>query len=354
MNSPASPSTPALGTARILTRISLALGLCLYLLQGTAIATQTAPHKDDKDYILVLNSADNTISLIDPDTYTEKERRPVGAGPHHLFPLPNEKYLVLGLTTDNQLVFITPNDGKIQKRIPMQDPYQMGFSNDNTYFVTTALRQNYVDIYPGHLILEPLSDKKIEVKRVKTAATPSHLAFSPDNRYVYVTEQDNDTVVQIDLQQHKIISRIKVGKSPAGLWVTPDKKHLLVGVMGEDYVAVIDISTGKMERKSNILTGAGAHNFLPQGDKRHLFVTNRVAGTISRIDMQTLQVKNSFKAPGTPDCMELSADGKTLWITARSRNKLLAINVASGQIEKEVKVGRSPHGIYYRQHAARE
>ena len=43
-----------------------------------------------------------------------------------------------------------------------------------------------------------------------------------------------------------------------------------------------------------------------------MYVSNRVANTISQIDLQTLQLVDTYPVPGGPDCMEVSAGGKTL------------------------------------------
>ncbi|AKZ28869.1 hypothetical protein ACH51_21555 (plasmid) [Ralstonia solanacearum] len=49
----------------------------------------------------------------------------------------------------------------------------------------------------------------------------------------------------------------------------------------------------------------GAHNFRALGDKRHLFLSNRVSGTISIIDEQTLtKVGDITGLPPGPDDME--------------------------------------------------
>jgi DNA-binding beta-propeller fold protein YncE len=80
--------------------------------------------------------------------------------------------------------------------------------------------------------------------------------------------------------------RMSAGSAPAGVWVTPDQKYLLVGMTGADYVEVIDWRTHTSVKR--IPTGKAAHNFRAVGDKRHVFLSNRVSGTISIIDQQTL------------------------------------------------------------------
>ena len=100
-------------------------------------------------------------------------------------------------------------------------------------------------------------------------------------------------------------------------------------------------------------TGEGAHAFRSAGDKRHVFVSNRVANTISKIDLQAQEVVASYPAPGGPDCMELSSDGKTILVTSRWARKLTVIDTETRKVVRQVSVGRSPHGVWTLDHAPR-
>jgi YVTN family beta-propeller protein len=117
-------------------------------------------------------------------------------------------------------------------------------------------------------------------------------------------------------------------------------------------VEVIDWRNQKSVKK--IKTGKGAHNFIAMGDARHILVSNRVSNTVSKIDQQTLSVVDTINVPGGPDCMELSGDGKELWVTSRWAKKVTIIDMNTKQISKQIPVGKSPHGIYFFGHAARK
>jgi YVTN family beta-propeller protein len=82
-------------------------------------------------------------------------------------------------------------------------------------------------------------------------------------------------------------------------------------------------------------------------------VSNRIANTINIIDQKTLEVVDTINVPGGPDCMELTADGKELWVTSRWAKKVTIIDMATKQIAMQIPVGNSPHGIYFMGHAAR-
>lgn len=297
------------------------------------------------EVVVVLNSGDATVTLIDKDTQKVLETFPVGKEPHHLIATPDDKSLIVANAVGNDLVFLDPVTGKVQQRVAnIDDPYQIGFSPDQKWFLTTGNRLDRVDVYRW-------DGKALKIaKQLPLAKTPSHIAFTADSRVAFVTLQDSNEVVAIDLPTQTVMWRMNAGSAPAGVWVTPDQKYLLVGMTGADYVAVIDWHTRTVVKQ--IQTGKGAHNFRAVGDKRHLFLSNRVSGTISIIDQQTLtKVGDITGLPAGPDDMELTADGKTLWVSFRWARSVGLIDVASRKLVKTIRVGRSPHGIYFRTRA---
>ncbi|WP_029044446.1 MULTISPECIES: YVTN family beta-propeller repeat protein [Cupriavidus] len=297
------------------------------------------------EVVVVLNSGDATVTLIDKDTQKVLETFPIGKEPHHLIATPDDKSLIVANAVGNDLVFLDPVTGKVQQRVPnIDDPYQIGFSPDQKWFVTTGNRLDRVDLYRW-------DGKALKLaKQLPLAKTPSHIAFTADSRVAFVTLQDSNEVVAIDLPTQSVMWRMDAGSAPAGVWVTPDQKYLLVGMTGADYVAVIDWHTRTVVKQ--IPTGKGAHNFRAVGDKRHLFLSNRVSGTISIVDQQTLtKVGDITGLPPGPDDMELTADGKTLWVSFRWARSVGLIDVASRKLVKTIRVGRSPHGIYFRTRA---
>jgi YVTN family beta-propeller protein len=147
--------------------------------------------------------------------------------------------------------------------------------------------------------------------------------------------------------------RVKTGATPADVFGTPDDQKLLVGLTGSQEVQVFDVSQGVAKPIQSIPTGAGAHAFRALGDGAHVLVSNRVANTVSNIDLNTLKVVATYQAPGGPDCLEVSADQKTLYISSRWIKKMSIVDMTTGQLLKQVSVGRSPHGIWTLDHAKR-
>jgi len=304
--------------------------------------------------IFVLNSLDASVSVIDPVSYQELRRVPTGKEPHHLYLSPDEKSLLVANALSDSLTMLDPRTGEVQRVVTgIPDPYQLKFSPDMKWFLTAANRLNHVDIYRT----TPRAGGGVDLalaKRVPTGKTPSHIATDSKSTVAYVTMQDSDELVAIDLATQAIRWRSPTGKMPADVYVTPDDRHLLIGLTGDRAAEVYDISGAKPVMVKRIPTGDGAHAFRAWGDKRHVLLSNRAGNTISRIDLQTFTVVATYPAPGGPDCMDLLADGKTILVTSRWARKLTVIDTVQGKVVRQIPVGRSPHGVWTLDHAPRQ
>lgn len=318
--------------------------------QGVA-HSQASPASDSKTepkLAVVLNSGEASVSLIDMPTRKVIKTIPVGKEPHHLMMTPDQKTLLIANAAGNDVALMNPTTGELTGRIPdIIDPYQIGYSPNNKWFVANGNRLDRVDVYHAQG-----ADLKL-AKSIKLGKTPSHVAFTADSKIAFITLQDSNELAAIDLDTQTVIWKMTTGKVPAGVWMTPGDQYLLVGITGEDNVQVIDWKNRKEVKR--IFTGKGAHNFRPLGDKKHVFVSNRVASTISMINMQTLEkVSDITGLPAGPDDMEITPDGKTLWVTLRFSRKVGVIDIPSMKLMTVIPVGKSPHGVFFTPRAAWE
>jgi YVTN family beta-propeller protein len=293
--------------------------------------------------VIVLNSGEATLSLIDEATHQVVGTVPTGKEPHHLMATPDNSSLIVANSVSNNLMFVDPKTGKVQRWVEnIEDPYQIAFSPDRKWLVTTGLRLDRLDIYH----YDSQQNSMTLAKRLPLAVMPSHMAFSNDSKTVFVTLQVSGELAAVDLATQQVKWKMKVGKVPAGLWMTPGDRYLLVGMTGADYVAVVDWRNQKVVK--TIQTGNGAHNFRSLADGKHVAVSNRVASTISIIDEDSLTNVGDITGlmPG-PDDMELSADKRYLWVTFRFAKHIGIIDLTTRKLIQTIAVGRSPHGIYF-------
>ena len=334
---------------------SLATGIFLALIASASLtAAQTGPtltpaHTPTEPKLaIVLNSADASVSLIDMPTRKVIKTVPVGKEPHHLMLTPDQKTLLIANAAGNDVQLMNPVNGELTGKIPeIIDPYQIGYSPNHKWFIANGNRLDRVDIY-----MADGANLKL-AKTMKLSKTPSHIAYTSDSKIAFISLQDSSELAAIDLATQTLLWKIPTGNTPAGLWMTPGDQYLLVGITGEDNVQVIDWKNRKEVKR--ILTGKGAHNFRPLGDKRQVFVSNRIASSISLINMQTLEkVGNITGLPSGPDDMEITPDGKTMWVTFRFAKKVGVIDIPSMKLIATIPVGKSPHGVFFTPRAAWE
>jgi DNA-binding beta-propeller fold protein YncE len=207
---------------------------------------------------------------------------------------------MIGDSVANEMVFIDPNTAEVTRREKMSNPYHMEQSPDGKYLVVTSLRRDQVDIYDAQT--------RTLLQRLKVPDMPSHLAYSPDSKVVYVTLQGVKRVMAISLEERRPLWTAEVGPQPAGIiW---HNGKLLVGVMGADHVAVMNPADGVVER--TIYTGRGAHTVFAAPDGSALYVTSRVESRLTVLDPTTLEPKRRIELPGGPDCIAFDPQGRII------------------------------------------
>ena len=67
--------------------------------------------------VIILNSAEATLSLIDQQTREVVSTMPTGKEPHHLMATPDNSSLIVANSVSNSLMFLDPKTGKLQRTV---------------------------------------------------------------------------------------------------------------------------------------------------------------------------------------------------------------------------------------------
>ena len=91
---------------------------------------------------------------------------------------------------------------------------------------------------------------------------------------------------------------------------------------------------------------AGTHGIYPSRDASQLYVTNRIAGSVSVLDARTGAVQATWPIPGgSPDMGGVTADGSQLWLSGRYNREVYVLSTADGHLLARIPVGNGPHGL---------
>jgi YVTN family beta-propeller protein len=296
--------------------------------------------KDFPSRVYVPNSGDGTVDVIDPETYKIIDHFAVSQLPQHIVPSYDLKTLWVLDDYGNDVTRIDPATGKKGAKVAVADPYNLYFTPNGQYAVVVAeaLQQLH--------FREPQT-MKLEHSAAVPCKGPNHLDFSVDGRYFLLSCEFDGQVLKMDLATQKVIGSLTVnrGGQPQDVRLSPDGKVFYIADMKANGVHLID--GDQFKQIGFIPTGEGAHGLQFSRDAKLMYVSNRMEGSISVIDLAKRKVINKWEIPGggSPDMGGLSADGRVLWITGRYSSTVYAMDMTNGKLLAKIPVGKGPHGL---------
>ena len=296
--------------------------------------------RGDPARVYVPNSGSNTVTVIDPATYRVLGTYRVGREPQHVVPSWDLRTLWVNNDLGNSVTPIDPRTGRFGRAVPVHDPYNLYFTPNGRYAIVMASNDRQLVFADPHTMAVR---KRVHVPCLGV----NHADFSLDGRYFLVSCEFSGQILKVDTERMAIVATLRLpGPSmPQDVKVAPDGHVFYVADMMHNGVWLID--GGRLRIRAFLHTGTGAHGEYVSRDSRVLYVSNRGAGSISRIDLRTDRVIGTWHLPGggSPDMGGLSADGKVLWLTGRYNGVVYAISTRTGALLARIRVGAGPHGL---------
>jgi YVTN family beta-propeller protein len=173
---------------------------------------------------------------------------------------------------------------------------------------------------------------------------PHGIRVSRDGKIVWVTCEDNQAVIGVDTKTDKVVESFVTGQQVSHMLVpSADEKKLYVANTGPGNVTVVDRSTKAVK---HLTTGLGAQGIDLSPDGRWVWVTNRAANTLSVIDTGSDTVTESFSSGGQmPIRVKFQPDGKAALVSNARSNKVMIFDVATRKLIDELETGSAPAGI---------
>jgi len=299
----------------------------------------TAAARTARPLVYVPNSESNTVDEIDPRTYKVVRHFATGALPQHVVPSWDLKTLWVANDDGNSLTPIDPRTGAPGKPVPVRDPYNLYFTPNGRYAIVVAERLGRLDFRDPH-----------SMKLHRSVPVPckgvDHMDFTANGRFALASCEFSGEMVVLDIEREKItrVVPLRAGGMPQDVKLSPDGRVFYVADMASNGVWLI--SAHSFHKVGFIRTGRGAHGLYASRDSRHLYVSNRMEGSVSLISFSTRRVVRKWRLAGggSPDMGGVSANGRVLWLTGRYNGVIYAISTRTGHLLHAVRVGAGPHG----------
>ena len=328
-------------------KIVMFIGLITFLavLSGcNSEESNSAEEKMDKNYFYIPNSAEGTISVIDPSKAETIDTISLGTEQaSHGIALSldgNELYTGTGFSAKSVLVIDTKTKEKRKEVKFDEGVHGIDLSPNGRYL--------YVSLNPGlggeggSLAIIKIENMEI-IANVKTDNGPAHVAVTPSGSQVWVANVNGNSVSVINTQTNELIKTIAVGDVPNEVVITPDEKWAYVANVESDLVTVINVET--LEAIKTIKAGDGPHGVTVSPNGKELWVSNNNSNDITVIDTQTLTTKLTIPTGSYANHVAFSIDGKWAYVTNRQSNDVLKINAENKEVTSKIQVGSEPHEI---------
>jgi YVTN family beta-propeller protein len=291
--------------------------------------------------VYVPNSKSDTVDVIDPATFKIIGHfKSGGHEPQHVVPQYDLKRLWVINDLGDTATPIDPATGKPGATIKVEDPYNMYYTPDGKFAIVVAERKQKLNF------LDPQTMKLVESVPV-TCPGVDHMDFTTDGRFLIASCEFSAQLVKVDVAARKVVGMLTLEKGgmPQDVKTSPDGKVFYVADMMANGIYLIDPDS--FTRIGFIPTGKGTHGLYVSRDSKVLYISNRMEGSISVLDLATRKLVAKWKIPrgGSPDMGGVSADGKQLWLSGRYNSEVYVFDTGDGHLLARIKVGNGPHGL---------
>lgn len=234
--------------------------------------------------------------------------------------------LWFGNTVNSAVTAIDAKTGEVKGRLvlddrkrteevrPLQPRELVADDATNTVYISGIGKESVIWVVDGENI-------KLKTAIQNTGKMSTGLALDSKGKRLYTTNADGE-LITIDTADNKILSRKKLlddGKEHFFINISLDTARQRAFITDSKAAEVLVVDT----RNGNILAKVAAPESLAvlfNPARNEAYVTHRQAGKVSVIDAKSYKVVKTFDTPTHPNSLALSADGKTLYVSAKQKS----------------------------------
>jgi YVTN family beta-propeller protein len=313
----------------------------VYAAAGANMLSATA--KTAKPMVYVPHSGSGDVWEIDPATFQVVAKFPAGREVQHVVPSYDMQTLYATDDVGNTITPIDPKTGAHGDRIPIVDPYNMYFWPDGSTAVSVAEARRTLVFYDYHTWQETgrLS--------LPDCGGVDHADFTADGKTAVFTCEFAGRVAVVDVASRTLLRMIDMPvrnthMGPQDIKLSPNGQRFYVADSDQGGLWVLDGAATKVI--GSIPLARGTHGIYPSRDGTKLYVSNRIAGSVSVIDPVNGLIEATWPIPGgSPDMGGVTADGSQLWLSGRYNHEVYVLSTADGHLLARIPVGNGPHGM---------
>jgi YVTN family beta-propeller protein len=192
--------------------------------------------------VLVVNTLDGSVSLVDLTTMKELARHPVGPRPYGIAVSRDGKTVAIGVEDEGCVKFFSLPDFKLKGKTAVGEMH-----NDHIVLTQDGRNVMVANYFSDDVLLIDVDSMK-ETGRITGCSAPHVVKYGPLKQRAFVTCKKVTGIAMIDPATQKLLSFHQLNVNPRSLTFSPDESKLYFGSFWVDGIFEMDTETGKVTR----------------------------------------------------------------------------------------------------------
>jgi YVTN family beta-propeller protein len=182
-----------------------------------------------------------------------------------------------------------------------------------------------------------------QVASIPVSGDPFRVRLSPDGHSLFVTG-NADSLFTIDVQSRQVTGRLGIGLDANGLAIERTGSRLYVSNQSDGTVSEVDLTTNTVAR--TLTVGGHPQELVLSPGGTLLFVADET-GSIQVWSLRDGSKRGDIAVPGGAFAMAVSPDWRQLYVTSAQGGAVYLLDWKTGAVLKTVTTGGTPRRIAF-------
>jgi YVTN family beta-propeller protein len=255
--------------------------------------------------VLVVNTQDASVSLVDLASMREVKRHPVGPRPYGIAVAQDGKSVAVGVEDEEQVKFFSLPDFTPIGAVRIGKMF-----NDHIVLSQDGKQILVANFYSDDVVIIDVASMK-EVGRITGCSAPHVVKFGPLRKNLYVTCKKITGIAIVDPMEGKLVKFHQLNVNPRSLTFSADETKVYFGSFWVNGFFQLDTETGKVTRL--FVFDPPADNAAPQEVTYHgveavlpriVLAANEGRSYVDSVDVETGKLLDRLTTVSKPCCVE--------------------------------------------------
>lgn len=315
------------------------------------VTTTVSPFTSSTTHLYVANYYSGNLSIINTTSSTPANTSvSFSSRPYYVAATPDGKYIYVTQSNNTVAVINTSIDRITGVISTGMRPSGIAISADGRYAYVIMSSGNTSKVYVFNSKANTIAGRIL----IPGSGTSYNLAVTPDGRYLYVIN-GNNTLSVINTSVGKVTGTINVNPLSnvakngecdgcllnIGIAVSPDSKYVYVTNTENNTLFVINVLQGDVVNTIH-MPGSAVYGVAITPDGRFLYVVNYLSDSVSVLDTTSNRIVGTIMVGNTPIAIAISPNGSRAYVANYNSATVSVINTTTNNVTGTIGVGIEP------------